>query len=228
MKLPPQIKVLFFPVALVVLVIFLYLIAFRVGYSQVARQMDELKEAEKNEVVLEQKLRLLGKIQEEVLSQADTAVVALPDANPGLTMLGQLSQLATENGLTIGSKKIGAASEDSQGLSKIKVSLDITAANLSSVLEFVSAIGQIAPLSTLNFVEISKEGTGEIFAIVDLSTYWAPFPEKIPPLTAPIKELTRQEQEILARLSTLDQPQVAEAPAFAPSEVSERPDPFSL
>lgn len=222
--LPPSISILLTPILIVLAVVGLFLAVFKIGTSRISSQRKQLKTAEENETILVQKQQILQSVQGTVLSYADASSVAMPRENPILVVFSQLKILAGKNSVVLNDVKVGSLAESKKGSSKATISFQIEG-EFGQVLKYLADTGNAAPLSTIDKVEVSQ-AAGAVRATVSMSIYWAPFPEKLPPISEPIHELTAEELNLIEQLSDLAPPAFAEvSPATAPVV---RQNPFSF
>ena len=218
----PNVKALVGPAALILVLVALFVYAAKTGYSQISLRLKELRSAQKEEAVLEQKLEILREIEEGILAQTDVSLVAMPDRNPALWMIAQLKDSAEASSLLLFDNTLKSESKDETGLAKMD--LGTTAqGNFDSVMSFLKSINSLAPVSTIERVEVVQD-EGVASAKIQLSVYWADFPTKIPPLAEPIYRLTAQQEEVLTKISRLKRPIFT---VLQPGKPSARENPFN-
>lgn len=220
--LRPNIRVLALPLFLISLLFILALVVFKNGFTRISSQIKELQQARVKENILQEKVDRLQQVREVVLSQADLTVVALPKKNPAILMFVQLNSSAAEQSLILLGKEAKSLVETGTDLSRMEIKFE-TEGEISQIISFLKNIKTFAPLSTIEQVQMESEG-GLLTVEVRLWVYWAGFPEKLPPLTQPIRTLTEQEEQVYAIISELTKPEFVE---LAPSGPSEREDPFN-
>lgn len=218
----PNVRVLFFPAVLVSFLLIISLVVFKNGVTNISSQLKQLKAARKTEGTLQEKVNLLQQMGGAFLSQSDLAVIALPENNPALTMLVQLSTLAEKHDLTITQKEVARPLEAQAGMSKATVSVK-TGGELYQLTDFIKEIRRLAPVSTLDEIQIDSQ-SGLLTANAEVTVYFSKFPEKLPPLTEPIKVLTNEEELIFKEISGLTKPEYVE---LSPSEPGFRENPFN-
>lgn len=219
--IPQKMKVMLLPLGLLLAMVVLATIVFKVGVGRISTQRAELKKAIKNETILSQKQQVLQTLENNILSYADTVIVAMPDKNPSLIALSQLKTLAERNGISIGDIKIGSRTKDKSGTFKTTILLEIEG-SLVQVLNYLISTESFAPLSVINRVEISS--SGELArATISLTVFWVPLPTKLPAISEPVRELSANETNLITELSNLEQPIFTQV---LPAEPSVRIDPF--
>ncbi|MBU0572254.1 hypothetical protein KKH23_01120 [Patescibacteria group bacterium] len=220
--IPQKMKVMLLPLGLLSAMVILVIVIFKVGIGRISTQRVEFQKATKNETILSQKQQVLQTIESNILSYADTAIIAMPDKNPSLVALSQLKNLAEKSALNIGSIEIGGETKGKSGPSKTTISFEVEG-TLSQVLNYLISTESFAPLSVIDRVEIAQAG-GVIRASVDLAVFWAPLPTKLPAISEPVQELSAGETGLITELSGLEQPLFTQILPAAPSA---RIDPFA-
>jgi hypothetical protein len=220
--IPQKMRVALLPLALLLAMVVLATIVFKVGTAKVGTQKTELQKATKNETILTQKQQVLQTLESNILSYADTAIIAMPDKNPSLIALSQLKVLAERNALSLSDIEIGGKIKDKSGTSKTTISFEVEG-TLPQVLNYLISIKNFAPLSIIDRVDIAQAG-GVIRASVDLAVFWVPLPTKLPAISEPVRELSANEANLITKLSSLEQPLFTQMLPAAPSA---RIDPFA-
>lgn len=218
----PNIKALVGPLLAILVLSLLFIISVQGGYNQITLKMGELAAATRNEKVLEEKASILREVRSS-LGNADKTVIALPYKNPGLWMLSQLKAAAEANSLAISDFELVDELKYSEDIAKMQISFSVDGASAGSLLVFIKSVSNLAPISTVDSVDLKQEKDKNPRAEVKLSVYWSEPPSVLPPITSPVKQLTSSEQELLSRLSGLVQPQFT---VFPPSVPGQRENPF--
>lgn len=219
--LKPNIRIMAPPIFLAVALVICSVIVFKNGLASIYSQLKKLEDVDKTLAILQEKVDVLREIQGIVLSQADISVVSLPNRNPSLVMLGQLGNLATQKEVVIVNKSTQTSTSGLSGLSSMQIRLNIEG-QFTNLLSFASDVGKIAPLSTVEEIDIAKSANG-VNSSITMAVYWGDFPTKIPAITEPIKTLTATENDLLDQLSNLTRPVLTDLKA---SEPISRDNPF--
>lgn len=217
-------RVLALPTLLLILLVLLFVFVLKSGIEQVLVLKSRVARSREEEKILSQKLALLSKSQESSLSLADLSLLAVPPERPTLMVISLLKSFATEKGVTIKSIEAtaeSAPSEESMSQSDIKLKLEGNSGNL---FEYLKVLKTMLPLNTLGEIKISQEA-GIARADIELSAYFIPLPTILPAITTPMNELSAEEKDILAKISTYSQPTFTE---LAPSGPYERGDLFNF
>jgi hypothetical protein len=220
-SLPWRLQFLLVPVVVLAGVSVLFLISFKTGISRVTSLRTLLKETAQKENILKQKKEVLLSLGSEIPLQAKKIAAVFPDKNSSLLMLSQLKLEAIEEGLAFSSFKVGAEVKEKTSFSRVNIAFTVEG-EVGNLISFLDSLKQVAPFSLIDRLDLRLSGTLAT-ADVQLSTYWAPFPEKLEALTEAVKGLTPEERETL--LSVLD----FKLPVFiqlSPSVPGERDDPF--
>jgi len=219
--IPQKMKVMLLPLALLLAMVVLAIVVSKVGVGKINTQRAELRKATKNETILSQKQQVLQTLENNILSYADAAVIAMPDKNPSLIALSQLKTFAERNGIIISDVKIGSKTKDKSGTFKTTILLEVEG-SLAQVLNYLISTKSFAPLSVINKVEVA--GAGELVrASTSLTIFWIPLPTKLPAISEPTRELSANETNLITELSNLEQPLFTQ---ILPVEPSARIDPF--
>jgi len=221
--LPPNMEVMAVPLVLLIVLLFLFIFAAKIGLSRLNSQKQKLAVTRREELVFRQKQEILQEVQEEVLSLADLSATAVPDKNPALAVISQLRNFASSKGVILSNLQVASRGKVGKGLSRVEVGFEAEG-DFSAVINFLEEIGKTAPISRVEGVEINQSA-GTTRATVSLASFWAPFPEKLPPLTEPVKDLSAEELDLVRSLSELTPPLFLE---ITPSVPSARTDPFAF
>lgn len=210
----PNLRVLILPSMLLAILVILTTIVFKNGITRISAQLKNLEDSKKTENILQEKVAVLRRIEGVVLNQADITALAIPEKNPGVLMLSQISQKAESSGLTVVDKKTSSIPKPIAGMSSMKL-IVILEGELSTMVNLAKDIKELAPLSTINVVRVNKER--KILSMeVDMAVYWGDFPTLLPPLTEPIKTLSQNEEMMVSDLGKLEKPAFVELEASAP------------
>jgi len=215
-NIPFIIKIAVKPLLVLALLITLSLVGLSRAFYEIGSLREESAKTVKNENTLKSKLDILSASQVSVTTDANYAVSFLPGENPALLVLYQLRSSAVKNGLLLSNFKVGSEAKDAGGFMKVSVSFDLQGP-LPQILDFVNSVKSIAPNVWIEKTELNF--TGETLqATIDTTSYWSPFPTKIPPLTEPTTSLDSGEKETLARVSSFSQPSFVSLTPGAPRE----------
>lgn len=219
----PNVKVLALPVGLIVVLFVLFIYALKTGYSQISTRVNNLRDSEKQEQILEERVEILREIQDGILAQSDISIIAVPNKNPALWVLSQLKNTASENSLTLLNTRI--RNEDNVDETLKKMNLEFSAeGEILSIMSFVKSVEKFAPVTRVEAISIVNTQEGSVTASIGTTIFWGELPTKIPPLTEPIKRLSAKENELFAVVDKLRRPTFT---VLTPIEPSLRETPFN-
>ena len=219
--LPPAIQVFVVPIVLLVVLGILSGLAIRVGFGRIGQQRQETAVARQNENALSQKEGVLRTNQGTIPTYVNTVAASLPEKNPALSMTSQLRNLALSNGISLENIKIGS-SVPSGGLSEVDITFGLEGTP-PQVIAYLNSIKNLAPVSTVEKAKINQSALGTRVDVT-VRVYYSPFPEKLPSLTEPVRELTEDERNVLNRLSALSLPAFSD---LQPQPAGARENPFN-
>lgn len=205
---------------MVILLIVLTALVYKFAFSQIPVQRKKYQDQTKKELILRQKIELLRGLDSALLEQADLTSFALPNKNPSFAVVSQLKKLAQENSVLITNLKIGAESKDGSLFSS-DISFDGEGAS-ATVLIFMKGISSLAPVVLTDKVQIN-ESAGVSRATVRVKSFWAEFPSALPPVSQPATDLTKDEEDILAKIVNLTPPDFV---YLEPQQPTEKTNPF--
>jgi len=217
--LPPAIQVFLVPVILLVVLGILSGLAVRIGFSRIGAQRDEIAAARQDENTLSQKENVLSSVQGTVPTYVNTVAASLPEKNPALSMISQLRALAVTSGLLLDNIKVGSA-VPTEGLFYVDITFALEGTP-PQVVSYLNSIKNLAPISTVEKAKVNQSALGTR-ADVTVRVYYSAFPQKLPSLTEPVKELTEDERTALTRLSALSLPAFTDLQA-QPAGLRENP-----
>lgn len=227
MKNTPYIKLLFIPIMGIALIgVMAVLVAsFLLGKINELTAQSSVNSTQVTQ--LEDKLASLQRIDEnqEILSQSESAYIALPDKNPAIFAVAQLRRFAGEAEVTLTKLNVTSSGSSSEDFSQAGIQFTAEG-DYTNITQLVARLKSAAPIMNLERVKISQIATGTTEASVFMTTYWAVFPETLPSVTSAVTDLTQEELDLLSELATLEQPQFVNLPASA--TVSARPNPFKV
>lgn len=214
-NIPFSLKIAAKPLLILVLLVILSLIGFSKAFAVVGSLREELATAKVNGNVLESKLDTLSVNQANVEADENYAVSFFPGESSALLALYQLRASAVNSGLVLSNLKVvsGAGTGD---FSAVSFSFDLEGP-LQQVLDFVNLTKNIAPNVWIGKTKLDFMGD-VLKAGIDINSYWAPYPAKMPALTEPITSLDDSEKEILAKISSYSRPSFVSLTAGAPRE----------
>jgi hypothetical protein len=215
-----NLKYVIVPVAVVLIASIFIIFAIKTGFTRVPLMFDQLRTEQQNNDLLAEKLNILEKLRNDVISRSDSSVVAFPISDSVLWFMNVLKSSAETNQIEL------VSLDFKRSLGELNTStfeLQIAAGNRKDLLTFMTDLKNRAPISSIE--EISFETNGEeVISNVKIVTYWKPLPEKIPSVSQPITDLTQNEEEILRSVINLRGPEFT---TLDPDQHSDRTNPFN-
>ncbi|MBN1168783.1 hypothetical protein JXA63_02735 [Candidatus Woesebacteria bacterium] len=219
-KIDPNIRVILKPLMFIVIAFGFLIFTINTGFSQINKQMTKLQNINDKEDMLNTKLNILRNIQEGLLEYSNASLIAVPDKNPAVWSVSSLRQSIYENDLTL-TKVQARANASNKNLFNVTIELELKG-SLRDLVVFADSLDKQAPIVKKRSMEISREG-GKYTADIELSTYWAELPKKIPAINEPITSLSVKELEILVDIKNLLRP---DFDVLEPQQDSLRESPF--
>lgn len=203
--------------------ILLIIIVAKFGLGKVSSLRKEISQSSKDRATLIQKLNTLSSLGADLQSNSQLSSYALPDKNPALATLSQLKSLATQNLVSLSKIKSGGGGEGStKGISTASLTFEVLGPK-EGVLTFLESLSGVAPITRVEKVKFSEQGD-QIGGSVTVISYYAPYPTKLPAITATINDLTNEEIKTLTSIVKLTPPQFV---SLSPSSTAGKVDPFS-
>jgi len=216
-----DLRIVAVPLGSLLVVIVIFVLAGNLVAGKISSLIAENETANNSKLTLQNKLASLQSTQGLVSGFAQSLTAALPSTNTSLAIASQLRAVASENSLNLENFSVGAEIKDAT-LSHVDVTFDAEGES-ASILNFIEQTKGVAPLNKIKRLKLTAGVGGVSRANVVVSSYWSPFPTKIPAVLDPLAEITPEEQTTLQELANLRQPQFLE---LSP-ESGGRPDPFS-
>lgn len=193
---------------LIVVILFVVIGNFGIGRINLLRQ--EISQARNDQATLTQKVETLKTITTVAETGSQAATAALPGANSSIAVLSQLKTYSLKNGVFISNLKSGDEIQDTNGLSRVDMSFDVTGLK-AGIIAFLQDLQGAAPVVLVNSVKLTESAV-ETRGTVSLRSYWASFPTKLPAVTDQVLGLTNDEQATLVKVNALSQPQFVKLP----------------
>ena len=222
-KIPENVRRIMVSVAPLLIVAALSVIVGKFGFGKISDLRGQIALSRKDNTTLTQKLNLLTSISETAETGAIASVTALPSTNSALAVISQLKILSSQNGLIMTNMRGAGEAKDNSGLSRADVSFDVSGARVQ-VIAFLKGIAGIAPITLVDKIKMNEAG-GVARASINVKSFWAPLPAKLPALAESIGDLTADEVKTLSDITALIQPAFVDIP---PSEEGGgKVDPFA-
>lgn len=226
-KISSNVKSLLVPAITITIVILMLVLLVPQSITNINKKMQEYKSAQAQENVLSEKVEALRKINLSLLDPEDVTVIGLPSKNPAIWLVSHVRKLTEEYEIEIAKISVDRAGEKNE-IKDSSISFEFESKEYPKLLSFIEDLTKILPVSSLNGVSIKRKLDRETVEIyegsVKISFYWSDFPEKLPPLTAPVNELTAADMNLIGAISGYRKPAFIE---LAPTEPRDRPQPFN-
>lgn len=219
-----NLQIIYFPALLLIVLLFLSVFSFKIGISKIVKLQDSVNSQKSIELVLKQKEELLRSAGEGLFDQANVANIALPEKNPVLFSMYNIKNLGIGGLVELSNIKVGSGSMGDSGINKILISFDIKG-QITDVISGINQLKNVIPLIILDKVDFQIEGP-LASASVGVSSFWSPFPGKIPSLAQPLSDITSEEKDILVSLLFFTKPPFSGE--LLPQGPVERDNPFGF
>ena len=239
-KIPANVRVIMIPLGSLLVLVILSIFAFKELYSRISLERLKLEKSRKDGKVLQQKQVFLQEVKEQVLSQSDSTLLALPESNSALIQISQLKSLADKNGVSLENLGVGGQDTTKGEVSTATISFDLLG-KFDDVLGFLVAIQSSAPPARLENVKMAQAGDSTLVR-PGLKIFWSKLPTTIPAINEPVVQLASNEEEILNILLQLSPPpffvtrpttssvsetlEISQEPISQPLTPSSRKNPF--
>ena len=213
---------------LLVLVVTFLITAFTTFYmyGRIMFLRREIKSTQDQNKIFSDRVSTLQIIRPDIESNAaKTALISLPSQNPSLLVISQMNTLLDEYSLNLTRLDLNLLTNPSpeETLFEVSISFNVDG-SYQNISDFITKLGDITPLVNLRQADISNTGESAE-AIIELSSFWSPFPTQLPPLTTSLTGLTDEEKEILKSISNFINPTFDES--LSPRRYDPRANPFS-
>jgi Tfp pilus assembly protein PilO len=216
-----DLKILSAPLLFFIALAFLSTLLYKFAYPKVKAEYADFKIAQKNENILKEKEALLKEVADEVPTEVNFLSTALPDKNTGLLLISQLKSLAQARSFTVEDIKIGTEAIDGQ-LFSTTLSFSV-GGDSAGLLDLAVNTTTISPLVLIKSIKISR-GAGTLEADISGSAYWSRFPTVLPALADPLKRYSKDDRDLMVKISALTPPTFIEV---TPQAVPQKADPFA-
>ncbi len=172
---------------------------------------------------LQEKVSILQAASSDILVSGETVTLALPSNNPMIYVVSQIKRYSQDLNLKVTNIRTVDIGTKSGDLYKGTIEFNV-AGPYQGAISLLEKIRRSFPLTVVEKVTVDPSAA-EFRATIDISSYWASFPTKIPALTEPITALSSSESATLSLISSFDKPQFVELPPASASGA--RANPFA-
>ena len=212
---------MFFPIIYILVLSILFYISLTTGIKKIAAQKREIKSSEKVINVLTEKVKGLREFSSKYDLLYQSSLAALPTQPSILFTYSQLRRAASDNNVILNDVSLGKGNAGLKGLSQNGISFNAVG-SFDDIISFFRTINNSAPINLIDKIDVNASG-GELSVDVKLTSFWAPFSGKVPPITSPLSSLTQEDKLLLDEVSSLRPPLINEV---VPQNTSGRTDPF--
>lgn len=207
----------FVPVLVFVVIIALGITVGRGMIAGILDTREEIKELGKtNKLLLAKKETLMKIDKDDYTKKAQVVILAVPDEPSGLSSMASLRSIASLSEIKLENIKIGQAGESGQ----VAISFQVEG-SIASITAYLEKIEKAVPLTHMRKISLSAIGSFSD-ARVDVYSFWASLPDKLPEVASVVETLTSVEEELISKLSGL----VTVVPASSPLPPAGRTNPF--
>lgn len=195
-------------------------------FNRVSFLRGEIKTIQEQNKTFNERILTLETVKPELDSAAaQTAINALPSQNPSMLVVSQINILLHKYELTLVRFELSPINSLVPEMpSEVLLSFNIEGER-ARISDFLTNLSSITPLVTIRTAKVeNREATAE--ATIEVTSYWSPFPDKLPPLTTAIVGLNETELEIIKSLANYTNPFFSET--LAPEDYEPRNNPFSI
>lgn len=195
-------------------------------YGRIMFLRREIKSTQDQNKIFSDRVSTLQIIKPDIESDAaKTALISLPSQNPSLLVISQINTFLDEYSLDLTRLDLNLLTNPNpeETLFEVSISFNVDG-SYQNISDFITKLGDITPLVNLRQADISNNGESAE-AIIELSSYWSPFPTQLPSLTTSLTGLTDEEKETLKSLSNFISPAFDES--ISPRRYDPRVNPFN-
>lgn len=216
----PNLRKLVTPLVSITILVILFFVSFKIGFSKLSSQKEEIVGLNKNIGILKKKEETLSIVQKNISNSIQFFSMAIPASNPSLSIISQIKTQSLLKGLIFENLKGGGESKG-KSFSKVDINFDLDG-DLNSVLSFLQETEKFAPIITLEKIKLNQSG-GIYSGAINVRGYWADYPGKIPAITQPLSDFSDEEMDMIVKISELLLPSFSEG---IPETYSGRTEPF--
>lgn len=223
-SLGANMKILVVPVLALLVLVVLFLVLLKSGYSRVASVLREIDAREEEIGTLNQRITVLRRFNQDLSNEADAAYFTLPDKNTTLVVLSQMKSASAEVGATISNVQMVGTRTAGQPVESSGLTWHGQMQDIDTILNLLNTIDERVPLTNMARISSERTGDGGFGSDFDLQLFWSPLPRQLPALTEPLQDLTQEEEELLRSLANRIKPDFLD---LSPEPPQDRTDPFN-
>lgn len=211
------------PMLMLVTLIILNITIFKIGFTTITSQFDNISKKKEAVETLEAKVNVLSDLGSTVLASNESLLLALPSRNPALVMLGQYDNLSNSSRVSLEDTSIGTQSQIGENISQTTISVTLQSDNLGDLFEFSSKLRDYLPLNNVEDISV-KRSENAYKSTIQTAIYWSALPVVIGGTTEPVSQLTSDELLLVNEINSRIKPEIQ---TLQPQDESTRQDPFN-
>lgn len=174
------------------------------GIGSVKRLYGQLKDEQKQILIIKDNIQTLKKVDLAVVSKTDQVFVAMPN-KPLVPLLITNLKTVSEGNFIINNIKSEAATPLDQ-VNGINLVCEGSVDNFLKGIEVVEKLQDYAPLTSIQELFMKTTGADDYQATITVSTFWSELPVELPRLDEPVKDLSSEEMQLVNTISQLKRP----------------------
>ena len=220
-------KLVLFSGVILALIVLVSLFWLRPKIMAIMKANKELAANKKILAELTKKVTVLeGLSQPELSERVDLVLKVLPSEKDIPTVMVALKKIALNNGLVVSELNIPEVGEIATVSAQSKVAKEeilpslavklILIGSREKIISFLKQVETTAPLMRVSGLVINQKGGGLDEALIDVKTYFLPFPKTLGKVEQAIIPVTSQEEKIFSQLSKIEFFQESESLSSSP------------
>ncbi|MEK7526150.1 MAG: hypothetical protein AAB546_01580 [Patescibacteria group bacterium] len=194
-------KKILIPAGLLLVLLVAFFLAGKYFLGRISGLNSQITAAKTEQIALQAKLAILEENQTSVDSFKEKVVLALPSENPVLAGVSQIRSAASAGGVIINNLSGGQITKKDD-VNQIAISFDLET-DIATAFAVVKAISNSAPVSTISKFSIVSSSENPRISVV-INYHWSALPKQLPDITDSSKQLTDEEQKVLAIISNMN------------------------
>lgn len=199
------------PAVVTVAMVVLSLFAVNIFWNRIADIRAEIGTDSSQKEILEGRLSTLQGVIVEAEESSGLLSFALPQSNPAIFIISHLNLLSSDLGISLENMSLTTRQinpEAEEVFNKVNIDFDASG-DSKSIYEFITSLSRIIPLVNIEDLKIDSRDE-RITAGLRLTSFYAPLPTQLPPITSPLSEFTDQEKSTINFLQEFNRPSVGD------------------
>ncbi|MBI2268462.1 MAG: hypothetical protein HYU80_03415 [Candidatus Blackburnbacteria bacterium] len=222
-SIPAEHKPLVLPLIVLLVVVILSTTLTRSMVTKLLDARTAINEANEKNIMLKNKKEVLSSLkQNELVSNVNASVLAIPDEDPTLFGSSSIRDLALKENIQVKELESASGNTNQSKLKTVSLTFDLQGP-LPNILSFLRRLQKSAPLIQIS--DIRMDGSNDNVSLkLGLSAFWSKLPDKLPPADQSFENITNAEKEVLKQLSQLEK---KSSEALTPLSPEGRENPFT-